>query len=193
METGPLSADLKAVTLSTPPADAVARLSARATYNAQLRTTCVATRLEAGHADNALPQVAKALVNCRILPGEAVEEVQKTLIKVLADDQIAVTPTGSATMSSTSPLNEELLGAIEELTRKYWPGIPVLPLMSAGATDGRFLRNAGIPTYGHSGLASDIFDVRAHGKDERVPVKSFYEGNEYLYELVKRLAGDGSP
>jgi len=192
MEEGPMSADMKAMTLPTPPADAVARLSSHPTYNSQLRTTCVATRLEGGHADNALPQVAKALVNCRILPGESVEEVQKTLIKVLGDDQIAVTPAGSDTASPPSPLNEELLGAIEQLTRKYWPGIPVLPLMSAGATDGRFLRNAGIPTYGHSGLANDIFDVRAHGKDERVPVKSFYEGDEYLYELVKHLAGGSS-
>jgi acetylornithine deacetylase/succinyl-diaminopimelate desuccinylase-like protein len=192
MEQGQVAADMKAVTMPTPPADAIARLSARPAYNAQLRTTCVATRLEGGHADNALPQVAKAMVNCRILPGEPVEEVQKTLIKVLADDQIAVTLAGSDTASAPSPLNPELLGAIEAMTRKYWPGIPVLPLMSAGATDGRFLRNAGIPTYGHSGLANDIFDVRAHGKDERVPVKSFYEGNEYLYELVKRLAGGGS-
>jgi len=123
-----------------------------------------------------------------VLPGESVAEVQQTLVRVLDDDQIAVTPTWIHVSSAPSPLNSQIMQAIERLSTRYWPGAPVIPSMSTGATDGSFLRNAGIPTYGHSGLAMDVDDVRAHGKDERVPVKSFYEGVEYLYELVKVLS-----
>jgi acetylornithine deacetylase/succinyl-diaminopimelate desuccinylase-like protein len=189
IEKGQTAADLKALLAASPDPAAVARLSAQPPYNAQMRTTCVATRLEGGHADNALPQLARAMVNCRILPGHTVEEVQKTLVDVLADAKVVVTPAGKDTASEASPLNGALLAAVEKLTAKFWPRVAVLPTMSAGATDGRFLRNAGIPTYGHSGLASDIFDVRWHGKDERVNIKAFYDGQQYLYELVKLLAG----
>jgi len=181
--------DMKAILAPTPDAEAAARLSTRPAYNAQLRTTCVATRLEGGHADNALPQLARAMVNCRILPGETVEQVQATLVKVLADDQITVKADRLDTPSQPSPLTRELMSVIERQAKKFWPGAPILPVMSAGATDGRFTRNTGIPTYGHSGLASNILDNRAHGKDERVSVKAFYEGNEYLYQLVKVLSG----
>jgi acetylornithine deacetylase/succinyl-diaminopimelate desuccinylase-like protein len=167
------------------------RLAANPVYNAQLRTTCVATMLEGGHAINALPQLASAKVNCRIMPGEDVDEVKATLERVLADDQIAVTQLGQPVLSAPSALHEEIMGKIEKLSQQFWPGAVVLPVMSAGATDGSYLRNAGIPTYGHSGLAGDINDVRAHGKDERVLIKSFYEGDEYLYRLVKMLAGGG--
>ena len=189
LEPGPLGADLKAVAQPKPPAAAIARLTALPPYNAQLRTTCVATRLEGGHADNALPQVARAMVNCRIIPGQSVEDVQKTLEKVLADPKLTLTATARDTPSEPSAMNAELSAAIDKLTQKYWPGIPVVPSMIAGATDGRFLRNVGIPTFGHSGLASDINDVRAHGKDERVALSAMFEGEQYLYDLVKMLAG----
>ena len=145
--------------------------------------------LEGGHAINALPQLATAKVNCRILPGEPVEGVQATIERVLADKQIEVTPTGKAVLSPPSPLNEEIMGSVEKLSKEFWPNAEIVPVMSTGATDGSYLRNAGIPTYGHSGLVSDVDDNRAHGKDERVLVKSFYEGEEYLYRLVKMLAG----
>jgi acetylornithine deacetylase/succinyl-diaminopimelate desuccinylase-like protein len=145
--------------------------------------------LQGGHAVNALPQLATAKVNCRMMPGEPIEDIKATLVRVLADDQIAVTQEGQATLSEPSKLSEEIVGAIEKLSHETWPDAVVLPTMSAGATDGSYLRNAGIPTYGHSGMANDINDVRAHGKDERVPVKSFYQGNEYLYRLVKMLSG----
>jgi acetylornithine deacetylase/succinyl-diaminopimelate desuccinylase-like protein len=180
---------MKAILAPQPDAAAVQRLSQQLPYNAIMRTTCVATRLEGGHADNALPQLARAMVNCRIAPGNSVEAVQGTLAEVLADEQIKVTADRRDTASDPSVLNPQILGPIEKLTKKFWPGTPVLPTMLAGATDGRFLRNAGIPTYGHSGLAGDYFDVRAHGKDERVSVKSFFEGEEYLYQLVKMLSG----
>jgi acetylornithine deacetylase/succinyl-diaminopimelate desuccinylase-like protein len=166
------------------------RLAANPAYNAQLRTTCVATMLEAGQAINALPQLASAKVNCRVMPGEPADEIKATLERVLADDQITVTQLGSVVLSAPSALNEEILGSIEKLSREFWPGAVVLPIMSAGATDGSFLRNAGIPTYGHSGMASDVNDGgRIHGRDERVLVKSFYQGEEYLYRLVKMLSG----
>ena len=100
-----------------------------------------------------------------------------------------MTPIGQPVLSAPSPLNEQIMSAIETTSAEFWPGTPVVPVMSAGATDGSFLRNAGIPTYGNSGLAGDVDDVRAHGKDERVAVKSFFEGGEYLYRLVKRLSG----
>jgi acetylornithine deacetylase/succinyl-diaminopimelate desuccinylase-like protein len=189
LEKGPLGQDMKAVVSAKPDPAAIERLSAMPPYNAQLRTTCVATRLEGGHADNALPQVARAMVNCRILPGQTVEEVQQQLEKVFADPKLTVTATARDTGSDPSVINKELLTAIEKLTQKFWPGTPAVPTMSAGATDGRFLRNVGIPTYGHSGLASDIFDVRAHGKDERVLATSLFTGEQYLYELVKALSG----
>src|SRR5262245_27287126 len=189
LETPETAADIRSMLSANPDPAALARLSANPGYNAQLRTTCVATMLEGGHAYNALPQTARATVNCRIMPGERVEDVTATLKRVLADDQISLTPLGQPVLSAPSVVDEGLLNAIEKTSAEFWPGVPVVPVMSAGATDGSFLRNAGIPTYGHSGLAGDVDDVRAHGRDERVAVKSFFEGGEYLYRLVKRLSG----
>jgi acetylornithine deacetylase/succinyl-diaminopimelate desuccinylase-like protein len=145
--------------------------------------------LEGGHAVNALPQTAQAKVNCRILPGEPVSEVQATLVRVVADDQITVTQISEPVLSTPSALNQEIMQTIEKVSGEFWPGAPLVPTMSAGATDGSYLRNAGIPTYGHSGLAGDLNDVRAHGKDERVSTKAFFEGIEYQYRLVKALSG----
>ena len=185
------AADMRAALSDKPdPASlSFVRLAANPVYNAQLRTTCVATMLEGGHAVNALPQLATAKVNCRIMPGEPIEGVKATLEKVLDDDQIKVTQMEQGVLSAPSALHEEIMGAIGKLSKEFWPTAVILPVMSAGATDGSYLRNAGIPTYGHSGLAGDINDFRAHGKDERVAVKSFYEGQEYLYRLVKMLSG----
>jgi acetylornithine deacetylase/succinyl-diaminopimelate desuccinylase-like protein len=186
-----MAADIRSVISGRPdPASlSLVRLSANPAYNAQLRTTCVATMLEGGHAYNALPQVARATINCRIMPGEPVDEVKATLVQVLADDQISVTQIDEPILSAPSALHEEIMGAVEKVSAEFWPGTPIVPTMSAGATDGSYLRNAGIPTYGHSGLASDVDDVRVHGKDERVLVKSFFDGQEYLYRLVKVLSG----
>jgi acetylornithine deacetylase/succinyl-diaminopimelate desuccinylase-like protein len=192
LETGQNAADLRAVASDKPDPSAVSRLSTNPVYNALLRTTCVATMLEGGNAINALPQLASAKVNCRVMPGESVDEVKATLERVLADDQIKLTQLDTPTLSAPSVLNEEIAGAIEKLSREFFPGAIVLPVMSAGATDGSFLRNAGIPTYGHSGMAIDVGESRIHGKDERVPVKSFYQGYEYLYRLVKVLSGGGT-
>jgi acetylornithine deacetylase/succinyl-diaminopimelate desuccinylase-like protein len=189
LETPETAADIRSALSANPDPTALARLSANPAYNAQLRTTCVATMLEGGHARNALPQMARAVVNCRVIPGEKVEDVTATLNRVLADDQIALTPIRQPVLSDPSAIEEGLLSAIEKTSAEFWPGVPVVPVMSAGATDGSYLRNAGIPTYGHSGLAGDVDDVRAHGRDERVAVKSFFEGGEYLYRLVKRLSG----
>jgi acetylornithine deacetylase/succinyl-diaminopimelate desuccinylase-like protein len=189
LETPQTAADIRSVLSANPDPAALTRLSANPAYNAQLRTTCVATMLEGGHAQNALPQMARALVNCRIIPGEKVDDVAATLVRVLADDQISISPVKPAVLSLPSALDETLLAAIDKTSAEFWPGVPIVPIMSAGGTDGMFLRNAGIPTYGHSGLAGDVDDVRAHGKDERVQVKAFLDGQEYLYRLVKRLSG----
>ena len=186
-----MAADIRSVISERPdPASlSLGRLSANPAYNAQLRTTCVATMLEGGHAYNALPQLARATVNCRIMPGDPVDEVKATLVRVLADDRISVTQIDEPVLSAPSALHEEIMDAITRLSAEFWPGAPIVPTMSAGATDSSYLRNAGIPTYGHSGLASDVDDLRAHGKDERVLVKSFFDGQEYLYRLVKMLSG----
>ena len=188
------AADIRAMLSDKPDPAAMSfvRLASNPFYNSQLRTTCVATMLEGGQAINALPQLASAKVNCRVMPGESVDEVKATLEQVLADDQITVTRIDQPVLSAPSALNEEVMGSIEKLSQQFWPGAVVLPVMSSGATDGSFLRNAGIPTYGHSGLASDVNDGgRIHGRDERVRVKSFYEGGDYLYRLVKMLSGGG--
>jgi acetylornithine deacetylase/succinyl-diaminopimelate desuccinylase-like protein len=192
-ENAQTAADMRAMLSDKPDPAAISfvRLAANPFYNAELRTTCVATMLEAGQAINALPQLASAKVNCRIMPGEPVDEVKATLERVLADDQIKVTQLDQPVLSAPSALNEEVMGAIEKLSQQFWPAAVVLPTMIPGATDGSFLRNAGIPTYGQSGLASDINDSRIHGKDERILVKSFYDGQEYLYRLVKMLSGGG--
>ena len=167
----------------------IARLAAaNPAFNARMRTTCVATRIEGGHANNALPQTARAVVNCRVLPGESEEDVRLTLVGALANDKITVTPMNRFFPSPASPLTAEMMRAVESVTAAMWPGIPVVPTMSTGATDSRFLRTAGISAYGTSGMFSDIDDVRAHGRDERLPVRSLYEGQEYLYRLTKALA-----
>ena len=191
LENPQTAADMRAIAAGRPDLDAlsITRLSSNPIYNAQLRTTCIATQIQGGHAINALPQRANATINCRVLPGEPIGEVYATLRRVLDDDTISITPFGGPVLSMPSPLHGEIMGAIERLTAEFWPGVPVIPTMSAAATDSTYLRNAGIPAYGTSGLADDVDDFRAHGKDERVPVKSFFEGHEYLYRLVKMLSG----
>jgi acetylornithine deacetylase/succinyl-diaminopimelate desuccinylase-like protein len=185
--TGQVGDDMRALAKNPSDRSAIARLSKSPHDNALLRTTCVATRLEAGQADNALPQIARAIVNCRILPGESPVEVKSTLIRILADPKITVFEIEKAVESKPSPLKPEVFGAVERITAQMWPTVQVLPVMSTGATDGAYLRNAGIPTYGVSGFFVDIDDNRAHGRDERLGVKQFYEGREFLYRLVKAL------
>ncbi|HEX7088519.1 MAG TPA: M20/M25/M40 family metallo-hydrolase [Longimicrobiales bacterium] len=168
---------------------AIRVLSADDRLNAMLRTTCVATMLSGGHAPNALPQRARANVNCRLLPDEDPAEVQRTLERVAAVPTLRITPVDEAKDSPPSPLTEEVLGAIERVTAELWPGVPVVPTMSTGATDGLYLRNAGIPVYGVSGLFYG--ETFAHGMNERIPVEAFYEGQEFLYRLVKLLSSRG--
>ena len=184
-----VAADMRAVAKTPPDPAAAARLSASLPYyNAQMRTTCVATRLAGGHANNALPQMASANVNCRILPGVSPASVKDKLVEVLADPKIKVSFVGEATPSKPSPLRPDVMGAVESLTKEMFPGVIVVPVMSTGATDGLYLRNGEIPTYGVDGTFGDIDDVRAHGRDERVGVKQFYEGLEFQYRLIKALA-----
>ena len=191
IQTGQIASDMR--TIARDPRDSVsaARLSMSPMYNAQLRTTCVPTMIEGGHAPNALPQRARAIVNCRILPGEAPGEIRATLVRVVADDSVRVASINDSTAvpAKPSPLTPEIMGPVENVTRRMWPGVPVIPQMETGATDGAFLRAAGIPTYGISGVFLDIDDIRAHGRDERIMVSSFYDGVEYIYQLVREYAG----
>ncbi len=184
---GQEAADMRAVARDDPDPAAIDRLSAKPFNNAQFRTTCIATMLDAGHAENALPQRAKATVNCRILPHDDPAAVERTL-KTLAGDKIVVKALFPPTISPPSPLSKEILGPVEKLTGEMWPGVPVVPSMSTVATDAGFLRNIGMPVYGVSGLFTDPADLRTHGLNERILVKQLYEGREFLYRLVKELA-----
>jgi len=182
-----VAADMRALGSKDDPA-AAARLSEFPPHNARLRTTCVATMLQGGHAENALPQSAKATINCRILPGEDAEEVKKTLVSVLAEPAIEVTWIQRAKPSVPSPLDPAIMTPVEQVTGEFWPGIPVIPQMGTGASDSLYLRNAGIPSYGVSGLFNEIGESRAHGRDERVGVQQLYDATQFLYELVRRLS-----
>lgn len=189
LEEGELADAMRGVLAKPPDPAAIAYLSATPYYNSRLRTTCVATRLDAGHAENALPQSARATVNCRVLPGESIDAVQSTLETVIGNYKVSVTPYEVAQPSPPSPLTPEVLNAIESVTEAMWPGVPVVPTMGTGATDGLYLRNAGIPVYGVSGLFGEIDDVRAHGQNERILIESYFEGQEFLYRLTKELSG----
>jgi acetylornithine deacetylase/succinyl-diaminopimelate desuccinylase-like protein len=188
IETGPIRADLARVAQGSP--DAMKQVAAASPlWNASLRTTCVATQLEGGHAKNALPQLAAATVNCRVLPEDSVDYVQSTLQKVFADNQVSIKIIDDVKRGPSSPLQPDLMRTITRITDKLWPGVPVLPTMLPAATDGAYLRAAGIPTYGIQGFFQERNDIRWHGRDERMPVKSFYEGQTFLYDLVKALCG----
>lgn len=188
IETGPISADLARV--ATGDSAAMARVAQASTpWNATLRTTCVATQLEGGHAMNALPQLAAATVNCRVIPEEAVDDVTSTLRRIVADTNVHVVLQGTPSAGPTSPMRDDVMSAVAEGTNRLWPGVPAVPMMVMGGTDGRYLRAAGIPTYGVQGIFYGRDDIRFHGRDERVRVRSFYEAQTFLYDLVKRLAG----
>jgi acetylornithine deacetylase/succinyl-diaminopimelate desuccinylase-like protein len=199
LESGQTSADMKGVLQSPPDAGAIERLSAIPKYNATMRTTCVATRLSGGHANNALPQSAEAIVNCRILPGYSNEEIRQQLIHILNEPKVSVRyVTNAGELQDTAgdvkavpptALQPEVMQPLEKLVARMWPGTPVIPEMETGASDGKITSEAGLPTYGLDGIAIEINDVRAHGKDERVAVDSYYQGVDFYYRFVRMLSG----
>ena len=197
LATGQLAADLAGAAKQPPDRAAIERLSRNANYNSLLHTTCVATLLAGGHAPNALPQMARANVNCRIFPGEDPENVRETLERVADDSKVTVKVVPERTADGKlipvvavppSPLLPELTAAMEKTLAALWPGVPVVPTMETGATDGKFLRIAGIPTYGISCMFFEANDTRSHGKDERVGVQDFYDGVEFNYRFIQTLA-----
>jgi len=191
LQQGTLAADMAAVARPVPDSAAMRRLSdVSPLYNAQLHTTCVATQLAGGHAENALPQTASATVNCRMLPGTPSDDVQRALTEAVRDSAVAITVVSAAVPSPPSPLTPEIMDPIERVTRRLW-NIPVVPVMETGATDGLYFRNAGIPVYGVSGVFVDINDIRAHGRDERIGVQDYYDGAEYIYQLVRAVSSRG--
>ncbi len=196
-EKGQRAEDRRAI-LQTPPDEAaIARLSQDPTDNATMHTTCVATRLDAGHANNALPQRAQANVNCRILPGHSQEEIRQTLIKILDDPKIIVRYANDAgeifdrapdrKASPPPPLLPAVMKPLQQVAAEMWPGIPIVPTMAAGASDGIYTTAAGIPTYAVCGVSIDRDDQRAHGKDERLKVESFYRGLDFYYRYMKAI------
>ena len=186
-----VAADMRAVSSGTADAAALARLSKTTLYNAFLRTTCVATMLEAGHAENALPQSAKATVNCRMLPGEDPSAVEKTLIRVLADTAVHLAAADTAVPSPPSPLRPDLFSVIDASVKGVWGPVSIVPVLETGATDGLYLRNVGIPVYGVSGIFLGIDDIRAHGKDERVLITAYDKALDFTYDFLKRLTTGG--
>lgn len=201
IEKGQISADMKAILKTPPDTEAAARLSADPEYNAMLRTTCVPTRLEAGHANNALPQRATANINCRILPWHSREEIRKELIRILADPKIMVRYVYNdgriADQAPDTPglkavsLSPEIMQPLAQVVKQMW-NVPIIPGMNSGASDAVYLDTAGIPTYGITGLGIDVNDIRAHGKDERVRVSSFDQGLEFYYRYLKALTNGGA-
>ena len=187
-ETGPDGADMLAVAGSTPDLAAADRLSRIPYRNALLRTTCVATLISGGHAENALPQRARATIQCRMLPGDSADNVQATLVRVLADPKISVTLDAPPIVSPESPPSADMLRRVGGVVHSMWPGVPLVPSMSTGFSDGRQTRNAGIPTYDVGGMWSEQGENRAHGRDERVKVEAFDESVEYTYRLVQAVA-----
>jgi acetylornithine deacetylase/succinyl-diaminopimelate desuccinylase-like protein len=198
IESGQVALDMKAITKNPPDASAIARLDTDPLSHATMRTTCVATRLDAGHANNALPQTARAVVNCRILPGHTAEEVRLEMLRVLADPKVTVRYISDAgDIEDTAPsqpsgapvsLKPEVIEPLEGIAHEMWPGIPVIPTMATGASDGVFTNAAGMPTYAISGLAVDFDDVRAHGRDERLRVESFFGGLDFYGRFLKALS-----
>jgi len=191
--TGQRAADMLAILRNPPDLEAVARLSQDPIDNSTMHTTCVATRLSAGHANNALPQTAQANVNCRIVPGHSTEEIRQELEKVLADAKISVRELGGlgGVMNRRSfappPLRPDVFQPLENVVESMWPGLPVIPDMATGASDGVYTNAAGMPTYCVSGEAIDRDDIRAHGKDERIRADSFYRAVEFYYRFLKAI------
>jgi acetylornithine deacetylase/succinyl-diaminopimelate desuccinylase-like protein len=173
------------------PADDAAAdaISTDAEFVGTTRTTCVATMLNAGHAENALPQKATATVNCRIFPGISVADVQQQLSKIVADPKVAITVVGAPVASPVSELRPDVERAIAASIHKLYPGVPLTPYLESGGTDGLVYRSVGIPTWASSGVFIKPEEMFAHGLDERIPVKSFYDGIEHIYDLARTLGG----
>jgi len=183
-----VAADMRSVASGKKDPAAIARLSKTPLYNSLLRTTCVATMLEGGHAPNALPQTARALVNCRMLPGDDPAGVERQLVRAINDTSVHLTPIDTARPSPASPLRPDVFNAVEASVKAIWGNVPIAPYMETGATDGLFLRNAGVPVYAFSGIFIATDDIRAHGKDERILISAFDDALDFTYDFLKRVA-----
>ena len=188
LEKGSLAADMHAVAQSPPDLAAAERLSQSVRLNAQLRTTCVATLISGGHAENALPQRAKATIQCRMLPGDSAANVQNLLVATLADPAIRVTLDAPPIVSPESPLTPQIVKKVALLVHSMWPGVPIVPTMSTGFSDDRQTRNAGMPSYDVDGVWEDVDENRMHGKDERIGVQAFDESVEFTYRMLKSMS-----
>jgi acetylornithine deacetylase/succinyl-diaminopimelate desuccinylase-like protein len=193
IESGEKASDLRAILATPPDMAAVGRLSADPGWNSTLHTTCVATRLSGGHANNALPQTAEAIINCRILPGHSVHEVKQQLTDLFADPGLTIeaqTSRGDSAATEPPPPLDEVFVPMRKLVDQIWPGTLVVPEMEAGASDSVYYAAAGIPCYGFSAIALEHDDVRAHGQDERVPVDSYLKSLDFFYAYTKALGGE---
>jgi acetylornithine deacetylase/succinyl-diaminopimelate desuccinylase-like protein len=188
LEQGQVQADMRALALGSTDQAAIDRMSAVVETNIMLRTTCTATMIDGGHAENALPQRARATIQCRVIPGESAESVQETLQTVLADPLVTISTITPASPNPESLLAPAVMRAVEDVAHSIWPSVVVLPEMSPGASDSRYTRARGIPSYGIDAMFDDLDDGRAHGRDERIGVVAFYEDVDFTYRLMKALA-----
>jgi acetylornithine deacetylase/succinyl-diaminopimelate desuccinylase-like protein len=188
LESGQLAEDMISFSKNSTDTSVINRLARLPYYNALMHTTCVTTVVEAGKSVNALPQSAIATINCRVMPGIAQEDIQKIITDIVSDTQIHVSVMMPLIKSPASPVNPEVMQKVEEVTKKLWPDLPVLPIMGVGASDGKYLRASGIPTYGISSIFLEVDDFRMHGKDERIRVVDFYDGLQYNYEIIKAFS-----
>jgi acetylornithine deacetylase/succinyl-diaminopimelate desuccinylase-like protein len=172
---------------------AAQQLASDPSDNAQLRTTCVATMLEAGHAENALPQRARATIQCRMLPGDTQEQVKALLERAIADPAINLAVSRAATLSPESPPTDAVMSIYKRVVQSLWPGLSVMPFMDAGASDSKYTRAVGMPSYGAISVFIDLNDMRAHGRDERIKADRFAEGSEFAYRLMKAFSAPGAP
>lgn len=199
-ETGQTAADMRAILATPPDMAAAARLSVEPSFYSNFRTTCVATRLSGGHANNALPQTAQANVNCRIFPGHSPEEIRQQLVAVFNDSKLSVkyvSDTGVVSDVASDrkamvppPPIKAVFDPLTRITQAIWPGVPVTPVMENGATDSIYFAQAGIPCYGYSAIALERDDDRAHGQDERLPVDSYWKSLDFFYSFAKALGGE---
>ncbi len=189
LESGATRAAMQSLVSAKPAASALKRLSDDVETNIIMRTTCTTTMVEGGHAENALPQRARATIQCRAIPGETADTVRATLDKVLADPGIRVTQLPGGMPSPETALAPGQLAQVEKLVHQHWPGVQVLPQMSAGASDSIYTRKAGIPTLGIDGMFDDLDDARAHGRDERISIQVFGDEIEFMATLMRAFGG----
>lgn len=187
LNSGRLREAMEGILRTPPDRESIDFLARNPFYNAMMRTTCTPTVIQGGHAENALPQRVALTVNCRLLPDDSRDRIEQTIRSLVGDDA-SIDRVTAIDLHPEATMRDDVLVVIEQVSRSIWPAVPVIPIMGPGGTDGRFLRDLGIPVFGVNGLFIDVEDDRAHASDERIRVKSYFEGQEFMYRLTRALS-----